>query len=1077
MTKFLLSTFLSGKWRLYLLSLITVLITLTAQAQKSVECGESCFETNMLSLKETKGGCLVYELEVSFEGDCKHALSHYSLEMGCGVFSNASNSEGWPMKLNKTDPTSGITGLKVDEISEFGDNSSLENFTVTFTFCPTNCEADKTCFDPTVAYKAGQCIYREEVDAQCILPLQVIENKSDLSCAQADDGSISLDISGAVEPYQVGWDNGMIGPFLTNLNAGVYTYTVTSHDGQSFNGDVTLNSPEEILIEGVVNQPSCITRESGSISLTVSGGNGPYIISWDDGENKAERSGLTSGIYQVLVTDHAGCSVSKSFEINDQVAFSITADVIQPSCATTLGSISLKPSGGESPYTYLWSDGNTGSERSGLSEGIYSVKVTDALGCQTEDSFEIVKASQLTLSPTITHPTCSLSNGSLEIIAEGGKAPYTYEWKHGVTGSSLSELSEGYYMLTVTDANGCQRVASYALVAQTNLYLSAKPTNSNCQNDPVGAVDLTVYGGSAPFSYQWNNGATTEDISELTEGEYKVTVTDAIGCTATLTQEVKRNTFFVLSKVDHQICDKPGTIDLTVYYAKEPLQYEWNNGATSEDLTDLTPGEYSVIISDGTGCQVVRSFSIYNSNNLGLSFNATTEGCGDQISYNLEGEAVGGTAPFSYLWSDGSTNSTLTDVQPGTYELTISDVNGCSRTSSYTVEAQSETADCLIQTIGTSPECGSSGNSMSTDMTDAQSYQWYVTSSDGLWSIEQGANSEQISYTAGGENSTATFTLELATASGCLVVCSYDVNSCTLGTADNGTSGDGSSGGDTGAGDGSTDDGSTGDGSTGDNGSGDGSTGDGTSGDGSSGEDTGTGDGSTDDGSTGNSSEGACVDCFTAKVEAADKQNDLFTYKINISTDLSCKFDLSNLVIDIPDCAEIENFSNSMGWKMEFVVNDKNTGLTGVKVEGIPLFGKDASLTDFSVSLSLRAADEQCKQALECWSPQVAFKAGQCVTYDQTDGNCITQDLIINAYPNPTSSVIRLSTDAYQPGEIFTLKMYDTQGNVIRKFTDLSIEDVKMLSISVDNINTTFVYLRINGTEGSQWSTKVMINK
>ena len=1195
MTKPLHKTWLSGRLRQYMLSLLFTLLTLLAYGQKSKECGTSCFSTQIISLEETEDGCFIYELEVSYQGDCKNALSNYSLEMGCGVFSNASNSEGWPMELNKTNPTSGLTGLKVDGITEFGDESPLESFTVSFTFCPTDCEEGKSCFDPLVAYKAGQCLYTEEVDAQCILPLKVFTTSADLSCANADDGSLALEISGGEAPYQVNWDHGVSGLELNALSVGTYSYTVTSADGQSVAGEVVINSPKALVIDAVINQHSCGTASGGSISLTTSGGTGNYDYSWQDGSTSSERTGLAPGVYNVTVTDASGCAVNESYEILDQTSLELLVDVDQPGCGASSGSISLSVSAGQSPYTYLWEDGSTKSERTNLNPGGYSVVVTDAAGCETQASFEITEASQLTLAPAITHPTCSLSNGAIEIVVEGGTAPYTYAWKHGASGSALTDLAAGYYMVTVTDANGCQKVASYSLVAQTNLYLAAKATNTNCQDDPIGAVDLTIYGGTAPFTYQWDNGATTEDISELTEGTYTVTVTDAIGCSATLTQEVKRNTFFVLSKVNHKLCNTRGSIDLTVYYATEPIQYEWSNGETTQDLSNLSPGTYNVTITDGTGCRVDKSYTVYDSNNLGLSFNASATGCGDQITYELEGVVAGGTAPFEYLWSNGATSSTLTNVQPGTYELTISDANGCTRTSSYTIEAQSGTANCLIQSDVATLECGSSGNIMTTDVLDAQSYQWSVSSTDGLWTIDQGANSGQISFTAGGENSTATFSLELVTASGCVASCSYDVSSCIAASSDNstpndgtsgdGTSGDGTSGdgstndgstGDGSSGDGSTNDGSTGDGSSGngsgDSTSGDDSTGDGTSGDGTSGDgstndgstgdassgdgsgdgtsgdgstgDGSSGDGSTDDGSTGDGTsgdgsgdgmsgdgstgdgtsgdgsgdgtsgdgstgdgtsgngtsgdgstndgstgdgtsgdgtntgnEGSCVDCFFASVVDAEVIGETHNYSIKISTDLSCNFDLSNLVIAVPECATLETYSNSMNWQMEKVTDDKNTGLTGIKVEGIPAFGKDANFTEFTVNLTLKTADDQCQQMLACWSPEVAFKAGQCVTSEFAQQGCATQQLELKAYPNPASSQIKLNADTYPAGEVYELKMYDTHGNVIRKYADLTVEDLEALSISIDTINTTFVYLKVTGSNGNHWSTKVMISQ
>jgi hypothetical protein len=1163
MTNILHCLWIDSKYLSIILFTILISSTLPSHGQKFENCGESCFRSEIISLEESEAGCLDYEIKVTYEGRCTAALSHYTLDMSCGFFSEASNSAGWPIILNETDPTSGLTGLKVDNIAEFGDENPLESFTLKFTFCPTDCEEEKNCFNPTIAYKASTCIYTETVDAQCIKPLSIQANPTNLACNSAEDGSVTLEIAGGQEPYQVDWNHGVSGATITELTAGVYTYTVTSADGQTLSDDVIIYSPEAITINSSITQPSCDGNTRGAISLSIVGGVGPYTYQWSNGSTESNLDNLSAGTYSITIADENGCSISESFEIIAPSPVEIDAEVTQPDCENSFGSITLNTHS-EEIYTYLWSDGSTEEVRSGLAAGIYSVLISNDQGCQVEKDFEITAAiGSLAVSSDIVHPTCQQANGGVEVVVSGGVSPYTYQWAHGGEDAAINDLAAGNYTVTVTDANGCSTSESFSLVAQNNIYLSARETNTNCQNEPIGAIDLRVIGGTAPYTYEWSTGETTEDIAGLTEGTYTVKVTDAVGCSRTLIKRIRQNTFYLSGSTQNKICDTPGSIDLTLYYAEEPISYTWSNGSTTEDIDNLSPGQYSVTVVDGRGCEVSRSFNIYESNNLNLTFNPTVQGCGEQTTYSLEGSAVGGTAPFSYVWGDGTEGSMLENIQPGTYELTVSDANGCSRTASYTVEAQVGNADCLIQASATSLSCGTSNNVLSTNITDAQSYQWSVTSSDQLWIIDAGADSGEISFTAGGENSTATFSLQITTAEGCVAQCTYTINSCTPSNSNDPTDGNDSDQGDSSdnTGDDSTDDGSdnsdegTDDGSDSNDGtdntgdetdSGDGTdTTDGngtdsdtddsngedgtnnnndtpdndesdngdnpedeesdnsgddsnedspndhddseTGGDGSDSPDKGN---SSDDGNNSGEEENgeddangdkgndqSCIDCFNAQAVVATVVDQMYQYTIKVSSDLTCNFDLSNLVIALPECATLESYSNSEGWRMEKVYTDKNTGLTGIKVDNIPSFGKDASFTEFTINLSLSTYSAECQELLDCWSPQVAFKAGQCVTKEAVSQQCVPTSLNLTAYPNPAAESVRIDVADLNTDEEYSVEIFDTQGTPLKKIARLSVTDLADLAISLDEIKSTFVYLKVNGSSGSSWSAKIMISQ
>jgi len=194
---------------------------LTSYGQgKGKDCGESCFTSEMLSVNELDTGCLEYTFRVNADGDCAHALSHFSVEVPCGNVSDLSNSMGWKIEYG-LDPTSGIDGFKIDDIQGFGE--SQDSFEVTFTVCPEDdCSStDLACWSPRVAYKAATCVYYEELTVQC-RKLDAAISATDVTCAGTADGSVTVEIIEGAEPFTFIWshDESLDSPVATGLSGG-----------------------------------------------------------------------------------------------------------------------------------------------------------------------------------------------------------------------------------------------------------------------------------------------------------------------------------------------------------------------------------------------------------------------------------------------------------------------------------------------------------------------------------------------------------------------------------------------------------------------------------------------------------------------------------------------------------------------------------------------------------------------------------------------------------------------------------------------------------------------------------------
>ena len=357
------------------------------------------------------------------------------------------------------------------------------------------------------------------------------------------------------------------------------------------------------------------TCASQSILWSITG-NG-QITGSNNGTNVAVISGSGAGSYTVTAT--LTCASCPPVVCNKTVAvtapITITESHTNVSCfGGTTGAIDLTVSGGTAPYSYSWSNGANTQDLSGLTAGIYTVTVTDSTSnnsCTGTKTVEITQpAAALAANAVPTNILCFGGNGSVNLTVSGGTGPYTYLWSNGATTEDLASVPAGVYSVTVTDANNCTTPAS-ATVTQPAAALAANavPTNILCFGGN-GAVDLTVSGGTGPYTYLWSNGATTEDLASVPAGAYSVTVTDANGCTAPANATVTQpSSFTVTITGPAEVCTgSPATLVAGAGFAS----YLWSNGATTQSIT-VSPAlttTYSVTVTNAAGCPATNSFTV-----------------------------------------------------------------------------------------------------------------------------------------------------------------------------------------------------------------------------------------------------------------------------------------------------------------------------------------------------------------------------------------------------------------------------------------------------------------------------------
>lgn len=419
------------------------------------------------------------------------------------------------------------------------------------------------------------------------------------------------------------------------------------------------------------------------------------------------------------------------------------------------GSATASATGGTSPYSYSWSSGSSSATASGLSAASYTVTVTDASSATASASVSISQPTAISASASATDAACNGGNGSVDLTVSGGTAPYSYSWSNGVTTQDLASVAAGTYTVTITDNNGCTAGAGATVNEPSALALSISGTDESGPGANDGAADLTVSGGTTPYAYNWSNGASTQDISGLSGGIYTVTVTDANNCTAD--ESVVINTLagpltVSISGSSDVSCNGGADGDATAAAAggTAPYSYAWSSGSTSATATGLAAGSYTVTVTDAASGTASTSVIISEPTALSASASATDALCnGGNGSVDLS--VSGGTAPFSYNWSNGANTEDLAAVAAGTYNVTVTDANGCVTNSGPTVN---EPTALSASASATAAACNGGNGSVDLSVsggTAPYSYNW-----------SNGATTEDLAAVAAG-----TYNVTVTDANGC----------------------------------------------------------------------------------------------------------------------------------------------------------------------------------------------------------------------------------------------------------------------------------------------------------------------
>ncbi len=491
----------------------------------------------------------------------------------------------------------GITGTSLDPAQAYQQLQGQGSFVVYYQFW--------ACYQSTDTV---------EIDS---LPVATVAGITNASCFGDANGAIDISASGN-GPFTYSWSNNATTQDVTGLTAGTYSAMVMdAYNCMAMLSNLSVTEPTALTPtpDSLVNV-SCNGGSNGGIYISVTGGTAPYTFNWSNGSTNEDATGLTAGIYTGTVTDAHGCTfTSPQVPITEPAAITVTVDsVLNNACAGNQNArIYITAANGTAPYSYLWSNGSTNEDLSGVVGGTYNVTVSDAGGCSATPVSGTVTdpAAVVITSDAVVNVSCNGgSNGSITTTTTGGTGNFSFVWNTTATTDDISGLAAGSYTITATDANNCTSMASYTVTEPAVFAVTVDSVdNVACFSENTGAVFTTATGGTTPYTFVWSNGQTTEDLNGVVGNTYTVSATDANGCSSSATASVTTpasgvSSFAVVT--DEIQGASLGAIDLTASGGTAPYTYSWSNGATTQDLTGLSAGVFSCTITDANGCTKVE---------------------------------------------------------------------------------------------------------------------------------------------------------------------------------------------------------------------------------------------------------------------------------------------------------------------------------------------------------------------------------------------------------------------------------------------------------------------------------------
>jgi hypothetical protein len=603
--------------------------------------------------------------------------------------------------------TGGLSADKCDNVYA-GVGSVINEYNSSLVLIATYPVAN-TCYDVKLGpnnklYACGNS-FVAQIDVPALSPPTATATPA--SGCNACNGTATALPCGDPAGYDYLWNSGQTTQIATGLCPGTYTVSITY--ACSDVDVVTVSVPGGAGGITLSSTQSNVCANSGSVTLTPTGGVTPYTYSWSSGQTTAALTGLPAGNYTVTATDANGCSTFKVIKIINTI--NITSTSAYSSCSGgNTGSITLNVNGGSAAYTYNWNNGQTSATAINLSAGIYTVTVTDANGCAQTTVANLAAYAPITIQTDQT-VACSTNAQATVITTNGGTPFYNYNWSNSQVGQTATNLAVGTYTVTATDANGCTGTKSVTITNGPN------PANASFTQSPTGnicagaCVNFTNTGSTGNLvQYKWAipgqgpvvSGSVTDFTSAMldftycfsTPGTYTVNHTISYpsgGCTATQSTTVNVttcNTPTVTTTATTICAGSCSTVTSNPTGGTPAYTYSWSTGETTQNINPC-PGAtttYTVKITDSGGATATTTATVTVNPAVSVSATAILN-CGTNNG-SVTATVAGGSSNFTYSWSNGTSSATssatsqISSLTSNTYSVTVTDAKGCTASSS-----------------------------------------------------------------------------------------------------------------------------------------------------------------------------------------------------------------------------------------------------------------------------------------------------------------------------------------------------------------------------------------------------------
>lgn len=520
-----------------------------------------------------------------------------------------------------------------------------------------------------------------------------------VSTCEGSDGTITIVPLNGLPPFSYVWEdesgNSDFGAGVTDtirligLPQNTYRVTITDSSAEGCEAklrNLRIQGPGFQLGETTLLSPSCAGLDDGQICLDVSG-NGGLTYTWSDGQDTSCAENLGAGIYQVTITN-GECTTVESYDLTEPDSIQLLVEKTMPSCADeTDGALSVTVLGGTPNYDYLWDNGFIIPQRIDLGAGEYPITITDANDCVLIDTISLGAPAPLIVNlDSLVNISCpGETDGLIRVSGSGGTAPYQFVWEDGNTAPLRIGLAPGNYQVTITDFNDCSTVDMYSILPAVPLSLEMNDMEQPlCLGDETGSIDLQASGGTAPYSFNWNDGfvGSSSLRENLAVGDYWIILSDNNGCvsdTLFVTLDPQSNLSLNTTLTDPTCVGLSDGAIQVLASGVEPQEYSWSTGADGPDLLNVPIGLYGLTVTDARGCIVDTTIELQSQQVFTINSTVVQPSCFGVNDGIIDQTLIEqGQPPFQFFWNfDNSQHVDQMFLGPGDYQFTVTDAIGC----------------------------------------------------------------------------------------------------------------------------------------------------------------------------------------------------------------------------------------------------------------------------------------------------------------------------------------------------------------------------------------------------------------